>query len=98
MFISRDIFRLKFGHYRDVKALLDREEAQAFLTERTPTRVFTDFTGESYRLIFEHAFSSLAEYEELMQEEFAMPEWQAWYAEFKPHIKSSYRELLRQII
>lgn len=95
MYIVRDIFKLKFGHYREVKPLVDEH----FESELVPSgsRVLTDFTGDSYRLIWETPASSMVEYENHLEEEFASSEWKEWYAKFKPHIDSSHREILKQV-
>lgn len=95
MYIVRDIFNLKFGQYQDVKPLVD----EYFESELIPSgsRVLTDFTGDSYRLIWETPHSSLAEYEDHLEEAFAAPEWKEWYAKFKSHIHSSHREILKQL-
>ncbi len=96
MYVSRDIFQLKFGHYRDVKALLD-EATKANMFPEHDLRIFTDFTGDAYRLILEQSFKSLGEYEKALSNDMATPEWQAWYLKFKEHVVSSYREILKQI-
>ena len=62
------------------------------------SKVFSDFTGDSYRLIFEEGYESLADYEKALTTGMAKPEWQAWYGNFKEHIVSSNREILKQIL
>lgn len=95
-YIVRNIFHLKFGHYREVKRILDEYVEKQFLT--SPERVLTDFTGGSYRLILETSFANLAAYEKHVQEELADPAWQEWYARFKLHIRSFHREILKQVL
>ena len=51
-FVVRDIFHLKFGHFRDAKKLLEEAAENQMLPEAQQMRVLTDFTGDSYRLIF----------------------------------------------
>ena len=97
MYIIRDIFHLKFGHYREVKALLDKALTSQFLPQQPGARVLTDFTGKAYRLIMEQPFSSLAEYEKGLEQELSQPEWKSWYQEFKQHVDASEREILKQI-
>lgn len=96
-FLVRDIFRLKFGHFREAKKLLDEATEKAMMPEAKQPRVLTDFTGDSYRLIFEEGFDSLGDYELSLSSSMKTDEWQHWYERFKPHIESSYREILKQI-
>ena len=99
MYIIRDIFYLKFGHYKDAKALLDQAASQNLLPQKAEqTRVLSDFTGHSYRLIFEESFNSLAEYEKSLTGSMATAEWQSWYAQFKTHIERGEREILKQVV
>jgi steroid delta-isomerase-like uncharacterized protein len=96
-FVVRDIFFLKFGHYRDAKKLLDEAAQNQMLPEAQQMRVLTDFTGDSYRLIFEEGFDNLADYELSLTSSMKAEEWQQWYDRFKPHVEKSHREILRQI-
>lgn len=98
MYIIRDIFQLKFGHYRDVKALVDDAVKRNLMPTAQQSRMLTDFTGDSYRFIFEESYNSLADYEKSLTEEMDKDEWQKWYNQFKPHIESSHREILKQIM
>ncbi len=99
MYIVRDIFHLKFGHYREVKSLLDEaEESGMFSGNKHATRVLTDFTGDSYRLVLEASFTSLAEYEQSLTGEMTKPEWQQWYMKFKEYVNTSHREILKQVM
>jgi hypothetical protein len=97
MFIIRDIFHLKYGHYREVKVLLDEAMTSQFLPQEPGTRVLTDFTGKAYRLILEQPAASLADYEKGLQQELSRPEWKDWYEKFKQHVEYSEREILKQI-
>jgi len=97
MYIVRDIFYLKFGHYRPAKELLDEAFKKALLPDIPGSRALTDFTGDAYRLIFELPFNSLAEYEQTLTGNLNQEAWQDWYKEFKTHVKSSYREILKQV-
>jgi hypothetical protein len=98
MYIIRDIFQLKFGHYRDVKSLVDDAVKRNLLPQAQQTRVLTDFTGDAYRLIFEEGYNTLADYEKSLSQEMGTDEWQQWYAQFKQHVESSHREILKQIM
>lgn len=98
MFIVRDIFHLKFGHYKDAKALFDEAKSKNMLPDTGSLRVLTDFTGDSYRLIMEESFPTLSEYEKSLSSPMHEAEWQNWYEKFKPLVESSHREILKQVM
>ena len=96
-YITRDIFRLRFGHFRPVKALLEEAYQKGLVPHAKTVRVLSDFTGDAYRLIFEEGYDSLSEYERSLTGSLNEEEWQAWYERFKPHVESSHREILKQV-
>ena len=97
-FVIRDIFYLKFGHFKDAKRLLEEATQKSMLPEASQTRILTDFTGDAYRLIFEEGYDNLSEYELSLNSSMRTDEWQDWYERFKPHVERSHREILKQII
>jgi len=97
MYITRDIFHLKFGHFKEAKSLLDDISKKGLLPESIDRRALSDFTGDSYRLILEMSFNTLAEYEEHLQTGMANQEWKQWYEQFKPHVDRSHREILKEV-
>jgi predicted ester cyclase len=96
-FVVRDIFQLKFGHFRDAKKLMEEANEKHMLPEAQQVRVLSDFTGDSYRLIFEEGYESLTDYETSLTSSMHTDEWQHWYEKFKPHVDRSYREILKQV-
>ena len=98
MYIVRDIFQLKFAHYKEIKALFDEANESNMFPENPAMRVLTDFTGDSYRLILEQGYATLGEYEQSLISEMATHEWQNWYMRFKEHVETSHREILKQIM
>ena len=98
MFIVRDIFHLKFGHYKEAKSLLDEAKNKNMLPDAQNLRVLTDFTGDSYRLIMEAGFNTLADYEKSLGGSMNQEEWQQWYEKFKLNVESSHREILKQVM
>lgn len=96
-FVIRDIFQLKFGHFRPVKELFNEAKDKQMMPEAKFSRVLTDFTGDAYRLILENGYDSLLEYETALSTGMSEPEWQSWYKRFMEHIESSHREILKQI-
>ena len=97
MYIVRDIFKLKFGHYRDAKLLLDEAMKMDMLPQQQGNRILSDFTGRSYRLIFEQGYDSLAAYEADLSNSMGKAEWQNWYVKFKEHVEGSEREILKLV-
>ena len=98
MYIIRDIFHLKFGHYRDAKALLDEAKSKNMMPDGQNMRVLSDFTGDAYRLIMEEGFDTLDAFEKSMSGSMGKPEWKDWYERFKPHVERSHREILKQVL
>jgi hypothetical protein len=98
MYIIRDIFKLKFGQYKDAKKLLDEAYSNGLLPEAKSSRILTDFTGDSYRLIFEEGYDSLADYEKSLTSSMNEDAWKKWYEKFKSHVDTSHREILKQIM
>lgn len=95
-YIVRDIFRLKYGHYRDAIALID-ESMKSNMMPASTLRVLTDFTGDAYRLITEMGYNSLTDYEKSLSTEMNAMAWKDWYEKFKPHVESSSREILKWV-
>jgi hypothetical protein len=98
MYVIRDIFYLKYGHYRDAKELLDEAMQNKLMPQQQGARVLTDFTGDAYRLIFEQVFNSLGEFEQTLTGIMNEEDWQKWYKKFRGHVKSSHREILKQVM
>ena len=96
MYIIRDIFHLKFGHFRDVKSLIERALRDNLLPQAKSIRILTDFTGDSYRLILEEGQESLGEFEQALGASMFKDPWQDWYKEFREHVQSSHREILKE--
>ena len=95
MYIVREIFRLKFGHYRDAKALVDEAFNKKMFPNHGETRILSDFTGPSYRLIFEREYSALDDFEKALAIEMSGGNWNEWFHRFKQHVDSSEREILK---
>lgn len=98
MYIIRDIFQLHFGHFKEAKSLLDEALKNGLMPNATSTRILSDFTGDSYRLIFEEGYDSLSDYERTLVGSMATKDWQKWYEKFKEHVTSSHREILKIVM
>ncbi|MBL7682550.1 MAG: hypothetical protein JNK00_04235 [Flavipsychrobacter sp.] len=97
MYIVREIFQLKFGQYRQAKALIDEGQQKGMFPDGKSKRILTDFTGASYRLILEEGYDTLADFEANLKREMTGPDWKDWYARFQQCIESSQREILKQV-
>ena len=97
MYIVREIFHLHFGRYRDAKLLTDEARQKGLLLQPPGFRILTDFTGEGYRMIIELPFATLADYERELQRELSGSDWKDWYEKFKPLVRFSEREILKQV-
>ena len=98
MFIIRDIFQLRFGAFKDAKTLLEEAYGKGLLPDAKSARILSDFTGDSYRLIFEEGYNSLSEYEQSLTDSMNKAKWKKWYDNFKPLVQSSHREILKQVM
>jgi len=98
MFIVREIFHLQFGRYREAKQLLDEALQKHLLLQPEGSRILTDFTGEGYRLILELPYQTLADYEADLTMELGESGWRDWYERFKPLVRFSEREIMKQVI
>ncbi|TDD97782.1 hypothetical protein [Flavobacterium cellulosilyticum] len=97
MYIVREIFYLQFGRYKQAKVLLDEASKGGLMPQTSGNRFLTDFTGKSYRLIFESSYASLAEFEKGLEKEMGTTDWKQWYEKFKACVSHSEREILKQI-
>jgi hypothetical protein len=98
MYIVRDIFQLRFGAYKEAKALLDEAYSKGLLPDAKSARVLSDFTGDSYRLVFEEGYDSLADYEKALTGSMDKADWKKWYDKFKQYVEYSHREILKLLM
>ena len=98
MFIVREIFHLQFGRYREAKTLLDQALQKHLILQPEGSWILTDFTGEGYRLILELPYQTLADYEADLTRELGESNWRDWYESFKPLVRFSEREIMKQVL
>ena len=98
MYIVRDIFNLKYGHFRPVKTLMDEARKSGMMPTSNNNRMLSDFTGGAYRLIMETSFDSLADFEKQLSADMSKPEFQEWYKKFVEHVESGHREILKVVM
>ena len=46
----------------------------------------------------EESYNTLADYEQSLTSGMNEAEWKTWYEKFKPHVETSHREILKQVI
>ncbi|MCX6290818.1 MAG: NIPSNAP family protein [Bacteroidetes bacterium] len=93
MIVVRDVFRMKFGKAKDVKALMREFSKLMEPDEMKNSRVLFDLIGPSYTMVLEFTYQNLAELEESLGKSMSKKEWGEWYQKFIPLIESSYREI-----
>jgi hypothetical protein len=90
MIVVRNVFRLKFGKAKDVKAAL--KEAKDMMGGNN--KVLFDLVGPSYTMVMESTYKSLTDFESEMSKDMGGKKWQNWYhKKFVPLIDSAYREI-----
>jgi hypothetical protein len=92
MILVRDVFQLKFGAARPVKALM-QESKKLMGDQVNKMRILFDLVGPAYTMVLEMTHTNLAEFEKEMGSTLNREEWAAWYQKFIPHVNSSYREI-----
>lgn len=97
MYVVRDIFHLHFGRFQEAKGLMKESMDKKMMPEEPSFRLLSDFTGDSYRMIMEISFPSLAEYEKSLTTAMTNPDFKGWYERFKPLVISSHREILKEV-
>ena len=91
MILIRDVFRLKFGKAKDVKAAM--KEAKHMMGDGN-NRILFDLVGPSYTMVMESTYKDLTEYESAMSKDMGGKGWQDWYHQkFVPLVDSAYREI-----
>ena len=98
MYVVRDIFNLKYGHFRPVKAMMEESMKMGMMPKERNMRMLSDFTGDAYRLIMEMSFESLSDFEKELSKDMSKPEFQEWYKKFIAHVESGHREILKVIM
>lgn len=98
MIVIRDIFNLKFGKAKDARALLDEAKGIAKKYGFNEQRALTDLTGDSYRLVMESQWNSLADWENAMKKGIGADDWQKWYQKFIPLVDRASREIMNIVM
>jgi hypothetical protein len=93
MIVVRDVFQLKYGKAKEVKALMEDSKKLMEPERQKNSRYLFDLVGPSYTMVLETTFNNLAEFESEISKVFAKKEWGEWYQKFVPYVEKSYREI-----
>ncbi len=93
MIIVRNVFRLKFGKAKEVKAIMQDSKKIMNESQLKNSRVLFDVVGPSYTMVLENSYANLSDFEKEMAAMFSKPEWGAWYQRLTPLVENSYREI-----
>jgi hypothetical protein len=93
MIVVRNVFRLKFGKAKEVKALFKEGMKIDNKMGINGIRMMTDLTGPAYTFIFETTHNSLSEFESDLQTAMSSSEWASIYQKMIPLIESGHREI-----
>jgi NIPSNAP len=93
MIVVRDVFRIDPDGMREAKALMTEARGMMERLGLRGIRTMTDLVGDSYTLVLESQFDSLAAFESEIQQAFQDPEFQAWYPRLRKHIRGGRREV-----
>jgi hypothetical protein len=96
MLLVRDVFQAKYGH-GDTLVALFKEIVGYWNRQPRPVgfhdqRVLTDASGPFFTVVTEMVVDNMAAWERLVAEEFAMPEFAAWFARMMEVTESGRRE------
>lgn len=97
MIVVRNTFHVHPERMKDAVALAKEGR---ILVERLGfpiPRVMVDVAAEFYTLVLDTEFASLTDFDARLPQNFANPEWQAWYAKFTPLVTGGRREIFRVV-
>ena len=96
MLVVRDVFQARYGRGDELVALFKEiEGVWAKRESRVKTRsmrLMTDASGPFFTVVTEIEVDSFAAWEQLMAEEFSLPEFPGWFARMTPLVESGRRE------
>jgi len=93
MILVRDVFQLKFGKAKEVKALWSDVVRLVRKHGHGPSRAMFDVTGPYYTFVMESTHENLAAFEKAGKEMMGDAEFGGWYQKFVPLIESGHREI-----
>ena len=97
MIVVRNTFSIHPGRMKDAIALAREGRALVERLGFPVPRLTVDIATDFYTLVLETEFSSLADFETRLPQNFANHEWQAWYATFTELVDGGRREIFRVV-
>lgn len=90
----RDVLDVKFGKIDQAVELFTNSSAPApgFVKPEHHFNVLTDVSGAMYTLVNEFVVRSLGEVEAVRDQQFALPEFDAWFKQFQLFVEGGRRE------
>lgn len=92
MILVRNVFQAKYGRGDELVALLKEGREKLPTGVKFHQRILTDASGPFFTVVTEMEVESLAEWERLRAEAFALPEFGDWFACMTPLVESGRRE------
>ena len=96
MIVARDTFQAKYGRGDELVALF-REIEETWNQHPHPVelfgrRILTDASGTFFTVVVEIELADLGAWDRFLAEEFALPEFNDWFARMIPLVESGRRE------
>lgn len=90
----RDVLHVKFGKIDQAVELFTNPSAPApgFITPEHHFNVLTDVSGAMYTLVNEFVVQNLGQIEALREQQYALPEFDAWFNQFQLFVEGGQRE------
>ncbi len=96
MLVIREVFQAKYGRgdelvalFREIILAWDQGQHRVQVFGR---RILTDASGTFFTVVIETQVEDFAAWQQYTSEEFAMPEFNAWFARMIPLVESGRRE------
>ena len=90
MIVVRDVFQAKYGKGGELVELF--KAARKELSPEYAQRILSDASGSFFTIVTETEVPSLAEWEKLIREVFARPDFAKWFERSLPLVESGRRE------
>lgn len=90
----RDVLQVKFGKIDQAVELFTNPAtpAPAIIKPEYHIDVLTDISGSMYTLVYEFFVQDLAEFQVIRDQQYAMPEFDAWFKQFQLFVEGGRRE------
>jgi hypothetical protein len=94
MFQIRDVFQVKFGKIDQAVELFTKlsKPASGLVVLGGHFEVLTDITGAMYTLVNEFVVENMGEFSQMLERQFAQPEFEGWFKQFQLFVDGGQRE------